>query len=98
MIGLNNPVHILLVLIVLLLLFGAKRLPELGRSLGLGLRGFKDSINGEADAASTGQLPAAPAAAGLPAPTSVAQAAPGLVAQAAPADPAAHEPTPSHAA
>jgi Sec-independent protein translocase protein TatA len=27
--------------------FGAKRLPEMGRSLGSGLRGFKESINGE---------------------------------------------------
>jgi sec-independent protein translocase protein TatA len=76
MIGLNNPVHILLVLIVLLLLFGARRLPELGRSLGLGLRGFKDSINGESDAAGAGQLSGGPTAPALPAPNPVAQAAP----------------------
>jgi sec-independent protein translocase protein TatA len=31
----------------LLLIFGAKRLPEMGRSLGAGLRGFKESISGE---------------------------------------------------
>ena len=47
MIGLDNPLHIALLLVVLLLLFGAKRLPELGRSLGSGLRGFKESISGE---------------------------------------------------
>jgi sec-independent protein translocase protein TatA len=42
--GLSNPFHIALVLVVLLLVFGAKRLPELGRSLGSGLREFKDSF------------------------------------------------------
>jgi sec-independent protein translocase protein TatA len=48
MIGLDNPLHIALLLAVLLLIFGAKRLPEMGRSLGHGLRGFKESISGEA--------------------------------------------------
>jgi len=46
MVGLDNPLHIALVLVVVLLLFGAKRLPEMGRSLGEGLRGFKDSMQG----------------------------------------------------
>jgi sec-independent protein translocase protein TatA len=45
--GLDNPIHIAFLLILLLLVFGAKRLPEMGRSLGSGLRGFKDSISGE---------------------------------------------------
>ena len=49
--GLDNPVHILLLLLVVLLVFGAKRLPEIGRSLGSGLRGFKESINQEPTAA-----------------------------------------------
>jgi sec-independent protein translocase protein TatA len=44
--GLDNPVHILILLLVVLLVFGAKRLPEIGRSLGEGMRGFKDSISG----------------------------------------------------
>jgi sec-independent protein translocase protein TatA len=44
--GLDNPIHILFLLILLLLVFGAKRLPEMGRSLGTGLRGFRDSVNG----------------------------------------------------
>jgi sec-independent protein translocase protein TatA len=43
--GLDNPIHILLLLIVLLLVFGAKRLPEMGRSLGDGMRGFKESLS-----------------------------------------------------
>ena len=47
MMGLDNPVHIAFLLVLLLLVFGAKRLPELGRSLGAGLRGFKESISGE---------------------------------------------------
>ncbi len=47
MVGLDNPLHIAIVLLVVLLVFGAKRLPEMGRSLGEGLRGFKQSVNGE---------------------------------------------------
>lgn len=45
--GLDNPLHIVFLLIVLLLVFGAKRLPEMGRSLGTGMRGFKDALGGE---------------------------------------------------
>lgn len=48
MLGLDNPIHIAFVLVLLLLVFGAKRLPEMGRSLGEGLRGFKESISGDA--------------------------------------------------
>jgi sec-independent protein translocase protein TatA len=62
--GLDNPIHIAFLLILLLLVFGAKRLPEMGRSLGDGMRGFKDAISGE------GAQPAAPPAAQ---PTLVAQ-------------------------
>jgi sec-independent protein translocase protein TatA len=36
-------------LILALLLFGAKRLPEIGRSLGSGMREFKDSVSGKTD-------------------------------------------------
>jgi len=46
--GLDNPIHILFLLILLLLVFGAKRLPEIGRSLGTGMRGFKDALSGVA--------------------------------------------------
>ena len=45
--GLDNPLHILILLLVVLLVFGAKRLPEIGRSIGDGMRGFKDSIHGD---------------------------------------------------
>jgi sec-independent protein translocase protein TatA len=47
MMGLDNPIHIAFLLVLLLLVFGAKRLPEMGRSLGSGMRGFKDSLSGE---------------------------------------------------
>ena len=45
MTGLLSPAHIVVLLVVLLLVFGAKRLPELGRSLGSGLREFKTSVS-----------------------------------------------------
>jgi len=41
--------EILLLLLVLLLVFGPKRLPEMGRSLGRGMREFKDSVTGNKD-------------------------------------------------
>jgi sec-independent protein translocase protein TatA len=47
MLGLDNPIHLAFLLILLLLVFGAKRLPEMGRSLGAGMRGFRDSLTGE---------------------------------------------------
>jgi sec-independent protein translocase protein TatA len=78
MLGLDNPVHLLFLLAILLLVFGAKRLPEIGSSLGAGLRGFKDSIAGESSHA---QLSAAPAP--VAAPMTSQPAAPV-------ADPAAH--------
>jgi sec-independent protein translocase protein TatA len=86
--GLDNPIHIAFVLVLVLLVFGAKRLPELGRSLGSGMRGFKESISGESTPHETPALivaddtPAAPVAAAPTAPV----AAPVAV---APADHAA---------
>jgi TatA/E family protein of Tat protein translocase len=43
--GISLP-ELLILLLVLLLVFGAKRLPEMGRSLGKGMREFKDSVSG----------------------------------------------------
>jgi sec-independent protein translocase protein TatA len=48
--GLENPIHLMIVLLVVLLVFGAKRLPDMGRSMGEGMRGFKQAISGEAPA------------------------------------------------
>jgi sec-independent protein translocase protein TatA len=47
MLGLDNPIHIAFLVVILLLVFGAKRLPEIGRSLGSGMREFKEAISGE---------------------------------------------------
>jgi sec-independent protein translocase protein TatA len=44
-----GPMEIVLLLLLALLLFGAKRLPDIGRSLGSGMREFKDSVSGLAD-------------------------------------------------
>ncbi len=41
--------EIIIVLVIALVIFGPKRLPELGRSLGSGMRGFKDSVSGKGD-------------------------------------------------
>ncbi|HEY7831593.1 MAG TPA: twin-arginine translocase TatA/TatE family subunit [Solirubrobacteraceae bacterium] len=47
--GLDNPLHIAFLVVILLLVFGARRLPEIGRSLGSGMREFKDSVTGESN-------------------------------------------------
>jgi sec-independent protein translocase protein TatA len=46
--GIGIP-ELLIVLLAALLIFGPKRLPEMGRSLGKGMREFKDSISGKDD-------------------------------------------------
>jgi sec-independent protein translocase protein TatA len=94
--GLDNPLHIAFLLIVLLLVFGAKRLPELGRSIGTGMREFKDSISGETShmlGQSSQQPPAPPqpVAAQAPAPAPVSTPVP--AAAQAPAVQAPAEPT-----
>ena len=44
-----NPRELGLIMMAILLLFGAKRLPEIGRSLGRGIREFKSSVEGKDD-------------------------------------------------
>jgi sec-independent protein translocase protein TatA len=44
-----GPLEIVLVLIIVLVIFGPRRLPEMGRSLGKGIREFKDSVTGGND-------------------------------------------------
>ena len=44
-----GPMEIVLILIVALVIFGPKRLPELGRSAGKGIREFKNSVTGKDD-------------------------------------------------
>ena len=87
--GLENPLHILLLLVVILLVFGAKRLPEIGRSLGEGMRGFKDSLSGDNNN-NQSLMSAPPASPPAAAPSGVAPvAAPAPAPAAAPPVPAA---------
>ena len=44
-----GPLEIVIVLVIVLVIFGPKRLPDLGRSLGKGMREFKDSVTGKDD-------------------------------------------------
>ena len=44
-----TPMHLMVLAIVVLVLFGGKKLPELGKGLGEGLRGFKEGIKGVTD-------------------------------------------------
>jgi sec-independent protein translocase protein TatA len=45
--GLFQPLHLLIIAGIALLIFGPKKLPELGRGLGDGIRGFKSAMSGE---------------------------------------------------
>ena len=45
--GLLRPQHLLVILAIAVLFFGPKKLPELGKSLAEGIRGFKDSMKNE---------------------------------------------------
>lgn len=57
--GLTNPLHLLIILGVVLLVFGPKRLPELGRSLGRGFRELSDGLSGKGEdhAPASSELP-----------------------------------------
>jgi len=85
--GLDNPLHIAFLVVILLLVFGAKRLPEIGRSLGSGMREFKQSVTGEAPPQQTTLPPAQ-----QPAPPPVAEPAQPAAAQPAAAPAAPPEP------
>jgi sec-independent protein translocase protein TatA len=64
MFGSIGPLEIGIVLLIVLVLFGAKRLPELGSGLGRGMREFKEGITGEGkddDPAAISAPPATPA-------------------------------------
>ncbi|MBV8203326.1 MAG: twin-arginine translocase TatA/TatE family subunit [Acidobacteria bacterium] len=84
--GLFQPMHLLLILGIALLIFGPKRLPELGKGLGSSIRDFKDAMTGKPDDKASTQLEAPKAsvaatpsnapAAGAPAPTLPANAPP----------------------
>jgi sec-independent protein translocase protein TatA len=48
--GLFQPMHLLLIFGIALLVFGPKKLPELGKGIGEGIRGFKAAMKGEEEA------------------------------------------------
>ncbi len=48
--GLLQPTHLIFIVGIVVILFGAKRLPELGQGLGKGIRGFKDALSGVGEA------------------------------------------------
>lgn len=74
--GWLSPWELLILVLVVLLIFGPKRLPEMGRGLGRGMREFKDSITGKDEKRALEQQQAA-------APPAPADAAPAAPAQAA---------------
>ncbi len=47
--GLESPAHLLIVLLIAMLVLGPKRLPQVGRSLGSGIRQFRSSISGQGE-------------------------------------------------
>jgi sec-independent protein translocase protein TatA len=48
--GLFQPMHLLIIFAIALLVFGPKKLPELGKGIGDGIRGFKTALKGSEDA------------------------------------------------
>lgn len=56
--GWIGPWEIAILLVIVLLVFGPKRLPEMGRSLGRGMREFKNSITGKDEEEPPAELPA----------------------------------------
>ena len=47
--GIFQPMHLLVIVGLALLMFGPKKLPELGKGIGEGIRGFKSAINGQGE-------------------------------------------------
>ncbi len=51
--GLFEPSHIIFILVIVLIIFGPGKLPQLGKGLGEGIRGFKEAIKGVTNPANT---------------------------------------------
>lgn len=66
--GLLQPGHLIVILAVALLVFGPKKLPELGKGLGESIRGFKDALSGAAEGAKSSNSPEKPGGTGVPDP------------------------------
>jgi len=61
----ESPMHWLIVLVIVLILFGGKRIPEIMKGFGEGIRSFKEGMSGAS------QAPTAPPAQAAPAPPAV---------------------------
>ncbi len=72
----NPTTDLIVVLVIVLLIFGPKRLPGLGKSLGTGLREFKDSITGDSKDEEAGSRPEITAASAGSAPPTTPASAP----------------------
>ncbi len=73
--GIENPVHLLFIAVVALVVLGPRRLPELARSLGRGIREFREAMSdGSAAGASHTPAPSAPVAPHEPAPVAPTEA------------------------
>jgi sec-independent protein translocase protein TatA len=59
--GLFQPMHLLVIFGIALLVFGPKKLPELGKGIGEGIRGFKAAINPNEEAKLAGTIDTEPA-------------------------------------
>jgi sec-independent protein translocase protein TatA len=83
-----GPVELIIVLVIVLVIFGARRVPEAGKNLGKGMREFKDAVTGNKESdhkasleasnepQTSGQATAPPEAAAAPAPPSAPEPEP----------------------
>ena len=53
--GLFQPTHLLVILVLCLIIFGPKKLPELGKGLGEGIRGFRDGLKDQGKPTAAGE-------------------------------------------
>jgi sec-independent protein translocase protein TatA len=90
--GIENPVHLLFIAIVALVVLGPKRLPELARALGKGVREFREAISTDAPVHAEARVVETPA------PAEPAAPGPAAAAPAEPRDPAASSAAESPAA
>ena len=72
--GLFQPMHLIIILAIVLIVFGPGKLPDIGGALGRGIKEFKTSVNDEVATPSKTETTAAPAAPAQTAPTAQAQA------------------------
>jgi sec-independent protein translocase protein TatA len=71
--GALSPLHWLVVLVIALLIFGPRKLPELGKGLGSAIRGFREGLHGLEDGQDQ-PAPPSPGQAVTPAPTDAVEA------------------------